>query len=404
MLTKEAYFKKRNNLLSEAEELLNAGDLEGYEAKEEEVNALDDEFENVSKAQANMNALKNKVAQKNNLIGDTEPTSDEGIEDKENFYSSKKYRKAFMNFVKTGEMPDKMMVNADQTTKTSDAGAVIPETIMQEIIKEMEEYGQIFDRVRKLNIQGGVDVPISSLKPTAQWIDEDNVSDRQKADLSNKVSFSYYGLECRIAASLLSNVTTLDIFEQELINLVTEAMVKAMDKAVITGSGSGQPLGILNDDRVPNDNIITLSESEFSEWESWKKKVMAKIPLAYRAGGSWIMAAGTFEGQIDGMVDANGQPVGRTNRGITDAPQERFDGREVILVEDDVITPYSAASVDDEVVLYCDLSEYAINSNMQMTMYRWMDHDKNEWVDKAILIADGKILDPHGVIIVKKGA
>ena len=404
MLTKEAYFKKRNNLLSEAEELLNAGDLEGYEAKEEEVNALDDEFENVSKAQANMNALKNKVAQKNNLIGDTEPTSDEGIEDKENFYSSKKYRKAFMNFVKTGEMPDKMMVNADQTTKTSDAGAVIPETIMQEIIKEMEEYGQIFDRVRKMNIQGGVDVPISSLKPTAQWIDEDNVSDRQKADLSNKVSFSYYGLECRIAASLLSNVTTLDIFEQELINLVTEAMIKAMDKSVIAGSGSGQPLGVLNDDRVPNDNIITLSESEFSEWESWKKKVMAKIPLAYRAGGSWIMAAGTFEGQIDGMVDANGQPVGRTNRGITDAPQERFDGREVILVEDDVITPYSAASVDDEVVLYCDLSEYAINSNMQMTMYRWMDHDKNEWVDKAILIADGKILDPHGVIIVKKGA
>ena len=125
MLTREAFLQKRSNLLKEAEELLNAGDLEGYEAKEEEIENLDEEFEKVSKAQANMNALKDKTAQNNNFVGDTEPTGAEGVEDKENFYSSKKYRKAFMNFVKTGEMPDKMMVNQDQTTKTTDAGAVI---------------------------------------------------------------------------------------------------------------------------------------------------------------------------------------------------------------------------------------------------------------------------------------
>jgi hypothetical protein len=41
---------------------------------------------------------------------------------------------------------------------------------------------------------------------------------------------------------------------------------------------------------------------------------------------------------------------------------------------------------------------------MQMTMYRWLDHDTNQWVDKSILIADGKLLDAAGVIIVKKGA
>jgi hypothetical protein len=37
-------------------------------------------------------------------------------------------------------------------------------------------------------------------------------------------------------------------------------------------------------------------------------------------------------------------------------------------------------------------------------MYRWLDHDTNQWVDKAILVADGKILDPNGVLIIKKGA
>jgi hypothetical protein len=36
MLTKEVYIEKRNNLLVEAEEMLNNDDVEGYEAKEKE--------------------------------------------------------------------------------------------------------------------------------------------------------------------------------------------------------------------------------------------------------------------------------------------------------------------------------------------------------------------------------
>ena len=51
-----------------------------------------------------------------------------------------------------------------------------------------------------------------------------------------------------------------------------------------------------------------------------------------------------------------------------------------------------------------NLSNYAINSNLQMVMYRYLDHDTNEYVDKAILIADGKLLDANSVVIIKKGA
>jgi HK97 family phage major capsid protein len=407
MLTKEVYIEKRNNLLSEAEEMIENDDIEGYEAKENEIKELDEKFEKVAKAQANMNALKDKEPKKNNFIVD-DKIDNKGDEDSKNDdkFASVEYRKAFMNFAKTGsmeEIPEKFQ-NVDQVTTTSDAGAVIPTTIMEEVIDKMEEYGQIFSRVRKTNIKGGVQVPINSLKPTAQWIGEETTSDRQKADMSDKITFTYFGLECRISVSLLADVTTLSVFENTLTELIVEAMIKAMDKAIISGSGAGQPLGITQDDRVPTENEITLSSTDFAEWEGWKKKVFAKIPLAYRAGGSFIMAAGTFEGYIDGMTDANGQPIGRTNYGITNGVQERFGGREVLLVEDDVISPYEAAATGDVVAVFCKLSDYTINSNMQMTMYRWTDHDNNEKVDKALLIADGKILDPNGVIIVKKGA
>lgn len=406
MLTKEVYIEKRNNLLAEAEEMLNNDDIEGYEAKENEIKELDEKFEKVAKAQANMNALKDKEPKKNNFIVDDKIDNkrDEDLKNEDKF-ASVEYRKAFMNFAKTGKMdeiPEKFL-NVDEMTTTTDAGAVIPTTIMEEVIDKMEEYGQIFSRVRKTNIKGGVQVPVNSLKPTATWIDESTTSDRQKLDMSDKITFTYFGLECRISVSLLADVTTLSIFENTLTELIVEAMVKAMDKAIISGSGSGAPLGITNDSRVPAENIVELNPDEVAEWGTWKKKVFAQIPLAYRAGGSFIMAAGTFEGYIDGMTDANGQPIGRTNYGITNGIQERFGGREVLLVEDDVVSPYGAADTGDVVAVFCKLSDYTINSNMQMTMYRWTDHDNNEKVDKALLIADGKILDPNGVIIVQKG-
>ena len=347
------------------------------------------------------NALMNKIPSGVPIVNPEQRANDD-VADK---FASMEYRQAFMQFAKTGKaVPAGFEARSDAFTAVTDAAAVVPTTILDELIKQMKTYGHIFARVRKLGIKGGVDVPILSLKPTATWIGETPTSDRQKVQANTKVQFSYYGLECKVATSLLADTVTLASFESTIITLIVEAMTKAIDLAIIKGSGTGQPLGITLDPRVPAGNIITLSSADFASWEGWKKKFWSKIPLSYRAGGSFITAAGTFEGYIDGMTDANGQPVGRVNQGITDGPQERFNGREVILVEDDVITPYEAAATNDIVAVFCKLGDYAINSNLQLAMYRWLDHDINQYVDKALLIADGKILDPNGVIIVKKGA
>lgn len=317
-------------------------------------------------------------------------------------YNTAEYRSAFMKFCKTGVLPKE--TRQDAYTSTTEASAVVPTTIMNELIKKMTSYGQVFSRVRKLNVKGGVNFPILSLKPTATWITEATPSDRKKVTANTFVSFSYFGLECKIATSLLAETVTLPAFESSMIDLIAEAMTQALEIAVIKGSGGTEPLGLSVDPRVPAGQIVTLTLSQVMDWGEWKKKVFAKIPLAYRAGGSFIMASGTFEGYIDGMTDANGQAIGRVNYGITDATQQRFGGREVILVEDDVILPYEAAALGDIFAIFCNLSDYGVNSNMQMAMYRWLDHDTNQWVDKAILIADGKLIDPNGVVIVKKGA
>lgn len=320
-------------------------------------------------------------------------------------YATEEYRKAFMNFVCRGvEIPANL--RGDAITTTTDAAAVIPTTILNELVKEVKVYGNLFDEVRKLNIKGGVNVPILTLKPTATWITADtgsSESDVQKIEAKTSISFSYYGLECKIAQTLLVEVTALDMFESEFITLAREAMAKSLDIAIMNGSGSGEPLGITNDTRVPVGNVITVTAADISSWDGWKKKVFAKMKKAYR-GGKFYMSQATFDGYIDGMVDSTGQPIGRVNYGIDGDERYRFAGRIVDTVEDDVIKSFDDAEVGDVIAVFLKPEDYAFNSNLQMRVSTWTDENKNAKFNKVILIGDGKLIDPYGVLILKKGA
>ena len=45
-----------------------------------------------------------------------------------------------------------------------------------------------------------------------------------------------------------------------------------------------------------------------------------------------------------------------------------------------------------------------VNSNMQITATKWRDEDNNVIKNKLLMYADGKVADPYGFILVKKGA
>ncbi|MEY8763347.1 MULTISPECIES: phage major capsid protein [Clostridium] len=403
-----ALFDKLRTAQDKAQTLMNKDDVTA-----EELNKSTQEIDNIKakiETQKSLDSGK-QFDDEGNQVTETlnKPKKKAGFEDT---LSSVEYRNAFKDFCVSGKVSPilqndlikPIIKNADTVTTTGDASAVIPTTILQEVIQKVQSYGQIYAAVRKLSIKGGVQVPILTLKPSASWIGETTPSDRQKIEINQNIMFSYYGLECKISTSLLTETVTLQMFEDTLVSLLAEAFVKALDTAIIKGSGIGQPKGITVDDRIPAGQIVTLTPDEFADWSAWKKKVFAKMPLSYKGGASLYMASGTFEGYIDGMVDKNGQPIGRVNYGITDGPQERFGGKPVVEVEDDIISNYDDAATGDVISIYGNMNNYAINSNMQLTMVRYTDHDKNEIVDKGILIADGKILDPNGFVIIKKGA
>ena len=315
-------------------------------------------------------------------------------------FDTPEYRKAFMEFACRGTA---IPAEYRATTATGDVGAVIPTTTVNEIIRRLSSYGNLYAKVTKLNVQGGVNIPVLSLKPTAHWVGEGTPSEAQKVGANDKITFSYFGLECKIAQTLLASVVTFDAFQQLFIPLAVEAIAQALDIAIISGAGTASPLGIVNDTRVPTENTITLNATDIASWGAWKKKVFAKMKKAYRKG-EFIMAQGTFDGYIDGMEDKNGQPIGRVNYGIDGGETYRFGGKMVETVEDDVIVPYETANEGDVIAVFVNLADYVVNSNMQLTTVKWTDHDTNEVKTKVMLIVDGKLADPSGVLIIKKGA
>lgn len=327
----------------------------------------------------------------------------EVLEEREDKYSTLEYRKAFMNYARTGVISEEL--RADSTTMTTDIGAVIPTTIMNEVVQKLKSYGQIYSRIRKTAFKGGVKIPTASVKPKATWKSEGTLSEKQKKEIKTYIEFSYYKLQCRVATSLEADTVSLPVFEATIASDMAEAIVVAIEISVIKGDGVGEPKGILeHTTEIPEAQQITISSTDIGKWDKWKKNVFAKIPLAYEGNGIWIMTKATFEGYIDGMVDNNGQPIARTNYGITGSPVRRFGGYDVLCVEADYLPNYENAEADAVFALFVDLNEYIFNSNLQMTMKRYFDENTDEWIDKATLIGDGKLRDANGVLLIKKGA
>jgi len=328
-------------------------------------------------------------------------------------YGTMEYREAFKAYVQRGvPIPAELTQRAGGdpgVTVAGEIGMIVPTTIMNEFIKEVSKvYGQIYAKVRKLNVQGGVKFPISNLSANFSWITETTVSEKQKAgDIKEYIEFSYNIGEIRVAQSLLSQVVALSMFENEITRIMVEAYVKTMDEVIISGTGVGQPLGVINDTRITekSGHIVTFTTDEMAKWESWRKKLFAKIPLSKRGQGEFIFTSATVESNLLTMKDTNERPIFKEATEMTigeSATAGSFYGRTVTLVEPGIVEDFDTAAAGDVIGLYWVPTDYALNTNMTFGMKRYFDEETNQWVNKGLTIVDGKILDPSGCYIIKK--
>ena len=411
LLAKKQKLAERCNASSDVNEVRELTEaLEDVNAEIDETNEeLDAIAEEERSAQAQAETRDavpaNATLVNGNVVGSFAQKSD-NTQERSNVLESMEYRQAFKDYVQNGT-PIPAELRNGEAISTNETGTAIPMTIMNEVINTVRKrYGNLYSKVRKLNIKGGVEFPIGALQASFKWINESTVSPRQKTDKLGKVSFNYHTAEIRVAQTFLSQILTLSSFEQKLTEIIAVAYLEAMDYGIVNGSGDGTMLGILNDSRVTN--VIEMTANDISDWTKWRKNFFAKLPLGYRSG-EFIFAASTVDAYLETMADNNNNPIFRqatgleVNDGDAANPNGRFFGREISLVEPDIVADFDAANAGDVIGIYWQPEEYAINENFGFTMMRYFDQDTNEWVDKAIVVVDGKVLNPTGFYkIVKK--
>lgn len=397
-MRREEYLAKREAMKNEAQELINSGKVDEANAKIDAVGKLDEQFSNEAKAEANLKAL-GEIPQIVNLSGaGTIPSVTPAAEaDPEDIYDSVEYRKAFMNYVVGGKaIPDKFR-NASTTTKTTDVGAVISPTVINRIVEKMESIGMILPLVTRTTFAAGATVPTSAVKPVATWVAEGATSDKQKKT-TGQLDIKGYKLRCAISMTLETSVMSLQVFETTFVNNVSEAMVKAQEIAFISGTGTGQPKGVLTETVETGQNIEIAAAND----PTYQTLVDAEaaLPLAYENGAVWNMTKKTFMKFI-GMVDSNKQPIARVNYGINGQPERSLLGRRVVL--NDYMTSLGATITSDTVVAFLfDWSDYMFNTNYNMTIKSYEDNDTEDQVTKAVMICDGKTIDKNSLVTVTK--
>ena len=401
-MKKEQYLEARKGLLAEAQALLDDGKLEDFQAKTAEVDALDQRYETEAKAQANLDALTDKRSGADisgaavSVNGRVVATMGKEAGD-EDIYDSGEYKRAFMNYVCRGTPMPERFRNADANTKTGDAGVIIPTHTVQKIYEAMENTGMILPLVTHTTFPGGVTVPTSSAKPAATWVNEGNGSDRQKKAIGG-ITFPYHKLRCAISISYEVANMAYPVFEAQFVQNVAEAMVKAKETAIISGSGTGQPKGILKETAAGTVSIAKAAHISY-------KDLCAAEAAEEDEGALWAMTKKTYMNEIEGMTDENGQPVARVTYGLNGKPQYYILGRRVVIVNSDYMNSFAGTVAADSVVAFLyNFHDYIFNEGVAMTVKPYVDEETDDTVIKAIEICDGKsVRNTSLVTVVQKG-
>ena len=427
---RKAFLEKRQaRLIAKRDEMKNKAlaseDVAEVRALNEKIEEINDELSDIAEelhiiAEDEKRSAMQQTAPVNGAIVASYSAPAVQTRSDDNPLGSMEYRQEFRNYIQRGTPISEGMrakINEYRSTlapeirdampiSTADTAPAIPITVMNEVINTIRKrYGNLYRKVRKMSVMGGVRIPIGALQADFHWISESTVAPREGVGDLDVITFGYNVAEIRLAQTFLSSILTLDAFESKLVEIITVAYLKLMDKGIVSGSGNGQMLGILNDARVTN--VVTMTAAQINNWTAWRKNFFSKLPLGYR-DGEFIFTVGTVDAYLETMADSNNNPIFRQATGLEvnsgDAlnPNGRFFGRDISLVEPDVIADFDSASANDVIGIYWQPEEYAVNENFGFTMRRYYDEEKNEYVTKALCVVDGKVLNPNGIWLIKK--
>lgn len=307
------------------------------------------------------------------------------------------YRKAFMSHVLRGT-PIPNELRADAHTLTTDVSSAIPTVLVNRIVERLESIGMILPLINRTSYAAGVQIPTSTVKPTATWVAEGASSDKQKKT-TGFISFSHFKLRCEISLSMEVGTMAISAFETTFVRQVSEAMVKQIESTILSNAnGATSPRGIFAE-TPPTGQALTAATLTYDLLVTAE----GALPQAYEGNAVWCMTKKTFMAFM-GMVDQGGQPIARINYGIAGKPERYLMGRQVVLCGD--YMPSFSAALAAGTIFAClfNFNDYTLNTIYDMGVQRKQDWDTEGLLTKAVMSVDGKVVDNNSLVTIARAA
>lgn len=370
--------KTQMNALAEEFKALKAeGKFEESNAKFDEFKALENELEAAKLAQANEAAIENKTNVLNienqsiENIGGVKKMAEFNVNEleKEELIATAEYKNAFLK-----KLQGKELTQLENTAVS--AASVIPTETMNKIIEKMEYIAPILAKVSVSYIASNLTIPAEDVTNDASWVAMGTAS-TDSADSTTSISLAAYKLIKTIEIGADVSVMSIPAFEAYLVNKLSKKMAKALENAIINGTGSGQPTGLLASGIITNTGTYTMAGMTYTDLLA----IIADLPdNDYRAGASFLMPSALFYSDVLPALTDKGSGLD-----VQAVQQGKIAGYDVILCD------RMAAGT----VVFGNLENYAMNfaQGVEIKSDASVGFRTGSTVYRAMALVDGKPLN-----------
>lgn len=412
------YTEQRNALMVEVENLINEGKIEESNAKMEEVKVLDNKFEEIKLANANLNALKDNtkvldITNKNIPV--------EGAKIVDNIIENKvvdakvAYETAWAKYLQGNKLEGNELevfnkvnkeFNNAYTHTTVNTPTLIPETVVAGIWARAEEMYPFLADVKKYNVSGTLTIN----KHTAIAEGDAAFYDEATATADEKNTFGQLTLSgCELAKAITVTWKMRAMAVEEFIPYIKNELGKrvgvALGTAVIKGKGKPgeldeflpEPLGVetalLAESNTPQVVTYDYDNATTAVPLTYKKvtEAIAKVHSSYLNGCAFYANNATIWTQLANITDENGRPIF-----IPDTTAGGVGRMLGFVVKSD-------AGVTANNIVFGNAGEgYIFNTNEPMSLAT-EEHVKARTVDyAAYTIVDGAPLDTKAFALIQE--
>ena len=309
-------------------------------------------------------------------------------------HATPEYRTAFYKTLMGKELTDgenrafaaaQAEKRADAFNTLSSSAAVVPTTTLNEVVKQARGVNGLFDEIRLFSVPNNLSVPVGTPGDAASWHTEGAAVERKDVTTA---AVTFTGRELIKVMSMSAAVKRMDIsaFERYITDELKASIADAIGAAIVSGTGSGQPTGILSGVTWNNKNRIQTASLTADNLLS----AIALLPAGYAAGAKFAMSTATLFGTVYPLKDGDGRYF------FTDPERggvRRLFGFEIVL--DD--------NIPAGTILFGNFRYYGVNipQGVAVEVSRESGFTSGLIDYRALCIADGKPIVPGAFVKVE---